>query len=526
MAGRAKVSGRERGTDGRRRGATGEGHAPCTRIYVCEPRAWIHSTGETRWFRRGNDASEKRREQGSLSERLATGGGAAASQEADGPADGADTRCQCRGRCDAALHSVPGLRLASRRGFLRAALAGAAAAAASPLIVRAVTEDEIAAAERQRDELEQRAKEEETLLAAAQARESALHQQLAVIDRQRYAAVDRLRDVQRELETVELEVFDINASIANLNRALARETGSLGARVRSLYKAGRTSMLETVLSSASFSDALDRVTSLERALAQDLEEIEALRGSRLTVQLRTADLAARLQRMDELRTQATTIEAELQRRSQEQQDLIFGVQQEGSALQAGIDAFQAEALVVGSRIAVLRDIRERELAQLERIRRLQQAQEQSRELARQVAESQGNTVVGAYSWPLYGLITTEFGGCTFGQCPHIGIDVAGDMLMPIVAANDGIVLAADYVVPDNRNASYGMIVVIAHSQSVETLYAHLDDYTAPPPVSAGDFVSRGQVIGFVGLTGWTTGPHLHFEYRVNGVANNPRDVLP
>ena len=423
------------------------------------------------------------------------------------------------------LFNVPGLRVASRRGFLRAALAGAAIAAAPPLIARAVTEDEITEAEREQAELERLAQEELTLLAAAEAREGALQQQLAVIDRQRFSAVERLRDVNRQLETVELEVFDINASIANLNRALARETDNLGARVRSLYKAGRTTTLETVLSSSSFSEALDRATSLERALAQDLAEIESLRRSRQTVQLRTADLAARLQQMDELRQQSATIEAELQRRSQEQLDLIFGVQQEQETIDSNRRAFEAEAAVLGSRIAVLRDIRAAELAQLERIKKLQQAQEQARELARQVAQTQGTAVAGVYTWPLWGLITTEFGGCTWGQCPHIGIDVAGDMLAPIVAANDGIVLASDYVVPGNRQASYGMIVVIAHNQNEETLYAHLDDYTSPPPVSPGQFVSRGQVIGYVGLTGWTTGPHLHFEYRVNGVAKNPRDVL-
>ena len=415
--------------------------------------------------------------------------------------------------------------MASRRGFLRAALAGAAVAGATPLIARAVTEEEIEAAEREQAELERLAQEEQALLAAAQAREGALQQQLAGIDRQRFAAVDRLRDVNRQLETVELEVFDINASIDNLNRALARETDNLGARARSLYKAGRTTTLETVLSSSSFSEALDRASSLERALAQDLEEIESLRRSRQTVQLRTADLAARLQQMDELRQQAATIEAELQRRSQEQQDLIFGVQREQATIDANRLVFEAEAAVVSNRILVLRDIRQRELDQLERIKKLRQAQEQARELARQVAETQGTSVAGVYTWPLWGLITTEFGGCTFGQCPHIGIDIAGDMLVPVVAANDGIVLVADYVVPGNRQASYGMIVVIAHNQNEETLYAHLDDWTSPPPVSAGQFVSRGQVIGYVGLTGWTTGPHLHFEYRVNGVANNPRDVL-
>ena len=433
--------------------------------------------------------------------------------------------CQCARRCDAPLFDIPGLRIASRRGFLRAGLAGAAIAAASPLIVRAVTEEEIEAAEREQEELERLAQEEQTLLAAAQAREGALQQQLAVIDRQRFAAVERLRDVNRQLETVELEVYDINASIANLNRALARETDNLGARVRSLYKAGRTTTLETVLSSTSFSEALDRATSLERALAQDIEEIDALHRSRQTVQLRTADLAARLQTMDELREQATAIEVELQRRSQEQQDLIFSVQQEQSEYEVNVQAFEAEQGVLGNRILVLRDIRQRELAQLERIKKLQQAQEQARELAAQVAREVGTSEAGIYTWPLFGLITTEFGGCTFGQCPHIGIDIAEDMLAPVVASNDGIVLVADYVVPGNRQASYGMIVVIAHNQNEETLYAHLDDYTSPPPVSPGQFVGRGQVVGYVGLTGWTTGPHLHFEYRVNGVANNPRNVL-
>ena len=136
--------------------------------------------------------------------------------------------CQCAGRCDAALFNVPGLRLASRRGFLRAALAGAALAGATPLIARAVTDEEIAAAEREQAELERLRQEEQTLLVAAQAREGALQQQLAVIDRQRFAAVERLRDVNRQLETVELEVYDINASIANLNRALARETDNPG----------------------------------------------------------------------------------------------------------------------------------------------------------------------------------------------------------------------------------------------------------------------------------------------------------
>ncbi len=413
----------------------------------------------------------------------------------------------------------------------------------TPVIVRAVTEEEIAKAEDKQVELERLAKEEEALRDAAMAREGALQQQLAVIERQRFTAVDRLREVKRELDAVSLEVFDITASIERLNRALARETSNLGARVRSLYKAGRTSILETVLSSSSFSEALERATSLERALAQDLAEIATLRQSRRTVELRTADLTARLDRMEELRVEAETIESELRRRSEEQQDLIFGQQREQATLQETMNAFNAEAAVIGNRIAVLRDIRKRELEQLEKLERLRKQREEALRIAEEERqkweaaqkEAQNNAPQTAsvnvpladdtYYWPLFGHITTEFGGCTFGQCPHVGIDIAQDFLSPIVAANRGVVLQVDYVVPGNPAASYGMIVVIAHSLNEETLYAHLDDATAPPPVQPGQIVEPGQVIGFVGLTGWTTGPHLHFEYRVNGQAVNPRNVL-
>ena len=413
-----------------------------------------------------------------------------------------------------------------RRGLLWGLAAAAGLLAATPLAVHSVTEDEIGQAEQEKKEAEQEKLEAEALLAASLAQETALQQHLAVIEKHRYAAVEHLRTVQRELETVELEVYDINQSIAQLNASLGKETHDLERQVRSLYKAGRTSMLETVLSADSFSDALDRAASLERVLAQNLADIDQLRSRRHEVQLRTADLRARLDRMEQLRAEAAAIEAELAKREGEQRDLIFGVQRDEAEYQAQVKASETIAAAIAYRIAVLREIREREIAELVARRRLQEQQEQAREVARELARQQGALAAGQYVWPLFGPITADYGGCTIGACPHWAIDIAAPMGSPVVAANDGVVLAAGLVVEGNRWASYGMMVIIAHSATEETLYGHLDDLTWPPPVSPGQFVSRGQTIGYIGMTGITTGPHLHFEYRVNGVMQNPHDVLP
>jgi septal ring factor EnvC (AmiA/AmiB activator) len=396
------------------------------------------------------------------------------------------------------------------------------AVSVSPLAVHAVSEEEIKAAEKDRLELEHQAEEENILLEATRARESVLQLQLKEIDKQRYEAAARLRDVEQEIQAVELEVFDINASIENLNRRLARETKTLSQRVRSLYKAGRTTMLETVLSSSSFADALERATSLEHVLAQDLEEIGALIESRREIQMRTSEHNASTDRLEQVRADKVVIEANIARQLDDQRALILEARKDEAGHEESVRAFGAEAQVVSNRIAILRDIRERELEELERQRERQEMLEKARIAAEQLAQGMKKN----YVWPLWGIITTEFGGCTWGQCPHIGIDIAEDFLQPIVAANDGVVLWSGYVVPGNPQASYGMMVVIAHSRTEETLYAHLDNWTAPPVVNAGDYVLRGQVIGYVGMTGWTSGPHLHFEYRENGWPVSPRKVLP
>ena len=123
----------------------------------------------------------------------------------------------------------------------------------------------------------------------------------------------------------------------------------------------------------------------------------------------------------------------------------------------------------------------------------------------------------SFRWPLpgYSTITSGFGS-RWGS-NHTGIDISGGGVYgsPIVAAEAGTVVVAA------THWSYGNYVIVDHGGGYTTLYAHMSSIGC----SVGDYVTKGQTIGYVGSTGESTGPHLHFEVRINGTAQNPQNYV-
>ncbi|HXZ38181.1 MAG TPA: peptidoglycan DD-metalloendopeptidase family protein [Thermodesulfobacteriota bacterium] len=123
-------------------------------------------------------------------------------------------------------------------------------------------------------------------------------------------------------------------------------------------------------------------------------------------------------------------------------------------------------------------------------------------------------------WPVYGRITSSFGEVRFspssgGTRPHMGIDISAPTGTPIVAPADGVVLSA------GREAEYGLLICVDHGHGFTTMYGHLKEIRVKP----GDRVKTGQLLGTVGTTGNTTGPHLHYEVRIHGRPANPFSYL-
>ena len=336
------------------------------------------------------------------------------------------------------------------------------------------------------------------------------------------ASVDELVATSGRLDA---ELLAVQTEEARKQADLNTTKALLAVRIREAYEADRTSVLDTVLSSGDFTDVLTEASyhldfaEQDRALA---EQIKADQGV-LTILHQNVELAR--QQTDDLHVLAaqakTTLDAQVADLNETRHTLAL-LQAQTKKLLAAQQAAYAKAAADKQRLAQQLAAAKAAEDQLEAlIERLVREQ-----LAKGGIPSEYN---GSLSWPMAGTITQEF-GCTgfsweppLGNCQHFhtGIDIANSMYTPIHAAGAGKVIWAGRSPYDPA-----WIVIIAHSSHLVTWYAHIDNRSHPPAVHEGDYVAKGQVIAYEGMTGWTTGPHLHWAVQFDGNWMNPRLFLP
>lgn len=385
------------------------------------------------------------------------------------------------------------------------------------------------------------------------------------VDAELTAAVSRYRQAEASLAQVEAETRRLEGQIAEQESAVQQRADVYSSRLRALYKFTRTSPLEQLLGAQSFSEALQRMTMMQavarvdnRLLGQLRQEYAELMQAREALAQKHAEAAA-------LRNELDSQRRALEQRRAEQASLANLAQQEQRQAEGTLSELDREAQAQSARIVGLQAQYQRQIEEVERQRQEAARREALRqeELRRQAAQATATaqaqaaartggtggapaprppaTLPGTVNtaglqpssynmiWPVNNpVITAEYGVRTFAQSSHTGIDLAQRSRTPILAAADGVVLEAGLAVAGKPHQSYGMMVTIAHGgpQKLSTLYAHLDVGAYGPTVRAGQTVRRGEIIGYIGMTGITSGPHLHFEVRENGQHKNPRLYLP
>ncbi|MGE5599866.1 MAG: murein hydrolase activator EnvC family protein [Bacteroidota bacterium] len=345
--------------------------------------------------------------------------------------------------------------------------------------------------EKTRSALAQKKKQEQqalTILTKNQRELNRIQANLHTINRQLLTAQQRAAYVREELKRTERDLL-------LLEERLGQRSDLLRRRVNVFYRYGPMSFLELLLTARNLQDLMNRYELSSYFIRQDLKLIEEYRRTHRAVELK-------------------------RRQIQEQHDEL-------SARTRAISALQSKAAAQQKQMAAKIRYTQEEVARIQADRqRLEEALEEyeriSKELGSEMRRKSSGSVLGTgkMMWPVLGRLSSSYGWRRHPVLKkkkfHNGQDIAVATGTPVLAADSGVVQIAGW------KGGYGWFVAIDHGRNLSTCYGH----NSVLLVKEGDVVVKGQRIALSGSTGLSTGPHLHFEVRINGEPVNPIPYLP
>ncbi|MFQ6857537.1 MAG: murein hydrolase activator EnvC family protein [Lawsonibacter sp.] len=341
--------------------------------------------------------------------------------------------------------------------------------------------------------------------AALKKQRAELQKQLKAIQADKSKALDQKALLEQQINATQAEINNIAAQITQYDQLIAQKETELAAteekeraqyelfckRVREMEEQGEVSYWSILFSSDDFSDLLDNAMMVEEIMDYDNQVMNELIAIREQIEADKTALETARQEQKDAKAEQEAAKAELKSQQAQVDALIAEISGQESQVKAAEAKLQAAANAADAEIRAA-----------------------EKELASQIANVPSES---GFLWPLPGRynLSSLYGSrkhpVTGKANNHTGIDVPAPSGTPIQACKSGVVTTSTY------NNSYGNYVVVSHSDGTSTLYAHMSRRNA----SKGQTVSQGQVIGYVGTTGSSTGNHLHLEIRVNGSRRDP-----
>ena len=386
-------------------------------------------------------------------------------------------------------------KLRAAAAFLALVITALAFMPAGPAL--AVSQSEIDALEEQRDEL--KAQREEMQAGIDELKD----QQAGVLEQKR--ALDEQNEVYRqELELIEEQVSLytrlVDEKAAELEKATEAEAEQLAIykqHVRAMEENGDYTYLSIIFGSKSLSELMSNLDMIGEIMDADKRIYDQYTAAREDAEEIKAEYEATLDALSDKQAEYEAEKADLEAKIAEASAMIAQLEEE---INSNYDLYLE---VLAQEEALESDIQSM-IAELER-----------QEAANSI------TSTGTYIWPLPGYSPGSAYGWRMHPIYnemrfHAGEDIGAPSGTPILAADSGMAT----VIPDNGNG-YGNYIMINHGGGRVTLYAHMSAFA----ISNGATVNQGDVIGYVGSTGNSTGPHLHFEVRVNGATTDPKQYF-
>lgn len=344
----------------------------------------------------------------------------------------------------------------------------------------------------QQQDLQNQLDESNEQLEEVQSQLSENLQQIEKLDEKIQQSEEKITQLDEQITQLQTEISDIQAKLEVAEKNYENQKQTMEKRLVAIYEAGDTRYIDVLLKSSNISEFLSNyyliteITSMDQNLLDEVEtQKKEIELSKQKLEKNQESLATALQ----TQTQTSTV---LQNTKTLRQNYIARLSDEEKAKQAQIDEITAQYEAVNNQIL---------------------------ELAKQGLDTA--YIGGVLAWPVpgYTKITSNYGMRVHpitGQYKlHTGVDISAPIGANFVAANDGIVTKAEY------NTAYGNMVIIDHGGGISTLYAHGSEIL----VTVGQTVKRNEAILKVGSTGYSTGPHAHFEVRINGVVTNPIEYI-
>lgn len=323
---------------------------------------------------------------------------------------------------------------------------------------------------------------------------SVLEQKAALDERNQYTQkqIDLINEQLALMEDlVKQKEEDVKAAAAKEEEQLERYR----MRVRAMEENSGQSILDIIVSSSNFSQALAAVDDMGAIMESDRELQEEYLAAREETQKAKAELEEAMEALEARRREFRLEKTRLEQEVREAYELIAGLQND---IDRAVEEYEINAAAEDEMIAYFDEL--------------------SKQFAREQEEALRSALAnGTFIWPVPDctLLTSRFG---YRMHPilgyerfHAGVDIGAKAGDTIIASDGGTVAVAEY------SDSYGNYVLINHGNGYTTLYAHMSSMA----VEAGQAVEQGDTLGYVGSTGWSTGPHLHFEIRYNDEKTDP-----
>jgi murein DD-endopeptidase MepM/ murein hydrolase activator NlpD len=315
-----------------------------------------------------------------------------------------------------------------------------------------------------------------------------INAQLKDLQDQINAINKELSEKQAEYSHTLAQIMTTQKEIEQNQKELDERREVLGLRIKGIYEDGQISYLSMLFQSSDLGDFISRIEYLSTLITNDQKLLDEIKTEQEKMVKKKEELETIRDRSAKLLAEAKAAETELQSKKQQQKTTLEQNKKSQQELIEENEKFEAESNALS-----------------EKIRQIQ-------------AGRKGGTVGTVSNWPLSGYyeISSSYGWRTHPitgrKSLHTGIDIPAPSGTAIRAVGAGDVILAGWY------GAYGNAIIIDHGGGISTLYGHQSQLA----VSEGQQVAQGQIIGYVGSTGYSTGSHLHFEVRING---NPTDPL-